>query len=125
MKVMGICVLSIRKLMVGRSVPTEPRASGGEHFLDGVEDGDSRETFDGSPGRTRPTSDSETLPIRVIHTQLKASIDAMIIDARQLSPQQRRQVEMANDLMCWNINKDRIQQREVVSAERVPCRSLL
>ena len=26
---------------------------------------------------------------------------------------------MANDLMCWNISKDRIQQREVVSAELV------
>ena len=69
MKVMGIYVVSVRKLMVGRSVPTEPRASGGEQFLDGVEDGGSRETFDGSPGRTRPTSDSETLTIKIIHTR--------------------------------------------------------
>lgn len=26
---------------------------------------------------------------------------------------------IANDLMAWNITKDRIEQREVVSAERV------
>ena len=67
MNVIGIRLLSVRVLEVGRSVPTEPRASGDGRFLDGVEDGGSRATFDGSPGGTRPTSKFEALA-NCIHT---------------------------------------------------------
>jgi hypothetical protein len=86
MKVLGIFEIGVRKLKVGRSVPTEPRTSGGEHFLDGVEDGDSRETFDGSPGRTRPTSESETLPIRFIHTPFRWRSCGTLIECEVSEP---------------------------------------
>jgi hypothetical protein len=41
---------------VERSVLTELRATGGKHWLNAIEQGGSRATIDGSPGRTRPTA---------------------------------------------------------------------
>jgi hypothetical protein len=47
--------------MVERSVLTEPRTSGGERRLESDEQGGSRATIEGSPGRTRPTSNLDVL----------------------------------------------------------------